>query len=114
MRYPEGILRMKRSGNIRSTGCGAFAWLEQRSCVAKRANTTWRGEMAKKEDHGRPDGAVEEAIYNVNIPTPSHAERARTLVESLGIGTLCTLARQPAGYPYGSFVTFALEHGQPI
>jgi hypothetical protein len=29
-------------------------------------------------------------------------------------GTLCTLAIEPAGYPYGSFVTVAFEQGNPI
>jgi putative heme iron utilization protein len=45
---------------------------------------------------------------------PSHAERARTLVESLSVATLCTLAREPEGYPYGSLITFALDAGDPI
>jgi putative heme iron utilization protein len=33
--------------------------------------------------------------------------RART-------ATLCTIAREPAGYPYGSFVTFAIHAGNPV
>ena len=53
-------------------------------------------------------------MYDVNVPTPSHAERARTLVASISTGTLCTLATEPAGYPYGSFVTVAFEQGDPI
>ena len=48
------------------------------------------------------------------VAAPSHAERARTLVESVSSGTLCTLAREPAGYPYGSLVTFALDEHRPI
>src|SRR5262245_45430517 len=65
-------------------------------------------------EHGRPSGEAEEPLYDTDVPTPSHAERARTLVASLGTGTLCTIAREPAGYPYGSFVTFALDAGQPV
>jgi putative heme iron utilization protein len=48
------------------------------------------------------------------VAAPSHAERARTLLDSLTTGTLCTLARQPEGYPYGSLITFALDAGDPI
>jgi putative heme iron utilization protein len=50
----------------------------------------------------------------VNIPTPTHAERARTLVAQTSTGTLCTLALEPEGYPYGSFVTVALDDGNPV
>jgi putative heme iron utilization protein len=53
-------------------------------------------------------------LYDVSVPTPTHAERARTLVAQTSTGTLCTLANEPAGYPYGSFVTVAFESGNPI
>jgi heme iron utilization protein len=47
--------------------------------------------------------------------TPSQAERARTLVASATDGTLSTLALDPAGYPFGSIVTFALDDdGAPL
>jgi pyridoxamine 5'-phosphate oxidase-like protein len=36
------------------------------------------------------------------------------LVAQISTGTLCTLAIEPAGYPYGSFVTVAFEKGNPI
>ena len=52
--------------------------------------------------------------HDVSIPTPTHAERARTLVAGISTGTLCTLALEPEGYPYGSFVTVAFDHGNPI
>jgi putative heme iron utilization protein len=55
-----------------------------------------------------------EPLYDLNIPTPTHAERARTLVTQISTGTLCTLALEPAGYPYGSFVTVAFEQGDPV
>lgn len=66
------------------------------------------------DQHGRPSGAAEEPLYDVDIPTPTHAERARTLLESLSTGTLCTIATQPAGFPYGSFVTYAANGGRPL
>jgi putative heme iron utilization protein len=64
--------------------------------------------------HSRPSGEASEPLYDINVPTPTHAERARTLVAQLSTGTLCTLAIEPAGYPYGSFVTVAFERGNPI
>ena len=63
--------------------------------------------------HARPAGRAE-PLYDVNIPTPTHAERARTLVARIPTGTLCTLALEPAGYPYGSFVTVAFDEGNPV
>jgi hypothetical protein len=61
--------------------------------------------------HASPRRAEEEPLYDPEVATPTHAERARTLVEQLTTGALSTLAREPAGHPYGSFVTFALEVG---
>ena len=64
--------------------------------------------------HARPTGDAPEPLYDVDVPTPTHAERARTLVARLTTGTLCTLAAEPAGYPYGSFVTVAFDDGTPV
>jgi heme iron utilization protein len=64
--------------------------------------------------HARPTGNTPEPLYDAGIPTPTHAERARTLVLQISTGTLCTLALEPQGYPYGSFVTVAFENGDPI
>ena len=66
------------------------------------------------EAHARPSGDMSEPLYDVNIPTPTHAERARTLVAQISTGTLCTLAIEPEGYPYGSFVTVACDEGDPV
>jgi putative heme iron utilization protein len=55
-----------------------------------------------------------EPLYDTEVPTPSHAERARTLVEHVGTGTLSTAAAELDGHPYGSFVTYGLENGQPV
>ena len=70
--------------------------------------------MSAADAHARPSGDAPEPLYDVNVPTPTHAERARTLVAQISTGTLCTLAIEPAGYPYGSFVTVAFDDGNPI
>ena len=67
-----------------------------------------------EDAHARPTRDAAEPLYDVNIPTPTHAERARTLVAQISTGTLCTLALEPEGYPYGSFVTVAFDNGNPI
>src|ERR1700704_5552930 len=67
-----------------------------------------------EDAHARPTGNAPEPLYDVNIPTPTHAERARTLVARIPTGTLCTLALEPEGYPYGSFVTVAFDNGNPV
>ena len=67
-----------------------------------------------EDAHARPSGDAPEPLYDVNVPTPTHAERARTLVARISTGTLCTLASEPEGYPYGSLVTVAFESGNPI
>jgi heme iron utilization protein len=66
------------------------------------------------DGHARPSGAAPEPLYDVTVPTPTHAERARTLVAGIATGTLCTMAIEPAGYPYGSFVTVAFDEGNPV
>ena len=67
-----------------------------------------------KDRHAQPAGRTAEPLYDVGIPTPTHAERARTLVARIPTGTLCTLALEPEGYPYGSFVTVAFDEGNPV
>ena len=56
----------------------------------------------------------EEPLYDTSVPTPTHAERARTLLSQLRTGSLATVASDPAGHPYPSFVTFALDGGDPV
>ncbi|KYG03690.1 hypothetical protein BE21_50415 [Sorangium cellulosum] len=71
--------------------------------------------MSKSADHGRPDSTPEAAPAAQTVPSPSHAERCRTLAQRARTATLCTLARDPAGYPYGSLVTVAVDaHGRPL
>ena len=36
------------------------------------------------------------------------------MVAQISTGTLCTLALEPEGYPYGSFVTVAFDAGNPV
>jgi heme iron utilization protein len=68
----------------------------------------------RDDAHARPSGDAPESLYDVNVPTPTHAERARTLVAQVSTGTLCTIAFESDGYPYGSFVTVAFDAGDPV
>ncbi|MEE2638141.1 MAG: DUF2470 domain-containing protein [Acidobacteriota bacterium] len=70
--------------------------------------------MTANDAHARPTRDGQEPLYDVLIATPSHAERARTLVARITTGTLCTVAVDPVGYPYGSFVTVAFDNGDPV
>ena len=67
-----------------------------------------------EDRHAQPSARAREPLHDANIPTPTHAERARTLVARIATGTLCTLALEPEGYPYGSFVTVAFDEGDPV
>ena len=67
-----------------------------------------------EDAHARPSGDAPEPLYDVDVPTPTHAERARTLIAQIKTGTLCTLAAEPEGYPYGSFVTVGFDGGDPV
>lgn len=64
--------------------------------------------------HANPRRNEEEPLYDPDVPTPTHAERARTLLATLTTGALATVASEPEGHPYPSFVTFGLEDGDPI
>lgn len=76
------------------------------------------------EDAHASGGKRQELLYDPNVPTPSHAEQARTLAQRVKTGTLGTLAIDPpggapetihtAGFPYGSFVTFAMGGAAPV
>ena len=66
-----------------------------------------------EDRHALPVASTQEPLYDVNIPTPTHAERARTLVAQISTGTLCT-PRPAEGYPYGSFVTVAFDEGNAV
>jgi hypothetical protein len=66
-------------------------------------------------DHGRPNSTPSAEPARPAARAPTHAERCRTLVAEARAATLCTVARDPAGYPYGSLVTVAVDAlGRPL
>jgi putative heme iron utilization protein len=63
-------------------------------------------------DHDEGDGGSPSLPH---APEPSHAERCRTLVAAETRGSLSTLTVDPAGYPYGSVASYALDDaGNPL
>ncbi|MCX4239370.1 HugZ family pyridoxamine 5'-phosphate oxidase [Paraliomyxa miuraensis] len=73
--------------------------------------------MSAPRRHGERGGSArsrQEPLYDLEIPTPSHPERARTLVAGVGSGALSTAAAELDGHPYGSLVLFALHDGSPV
>jgi hypothetical protein len=84
----------------------SIPYLEERLAPAQ--------ELMTIDTHARRSGDAPEPLYDLNVPTPTHAERARTLVAGIATGTLCTIAIEPAGYPYGSFGTVAFDEGNPV
>ena len=65
------------------------------------------------DQHQRPASRDERAA--LAVPAPTHAERCRTLVHQARSAALCTLAREPEGFPYGSLVTLATDPvGRPL
>ena len=67
-----------------------------------------------EDEHGRGGGPSEPPLTPPTTAAPSHAERARTLMASRATGALSTIALDPPGHPYGSFVTYALEGPAPV
>ena len=50
-----------------------------------------------------------------DVPEPTHAERARTLVHLQQTGSLSTLSRKQPGWPFGSVMPYGLDdRGQPV
>lgn len=73
--------------------------------------------MNKPRRHGEPrdsDAPRQEPLYDEDIPTPSHAEQARTLLQRVDMGVLSTHAAELDGHPYGSLVIYALHEGDPV
>jgi heme iron utilization protein len=64
--------------------------------------------------HATPSSATQAPLYDLSVATPTHAERAKTLAAAIPTATLCTIGQEPAGYPYGSFTTYALADGHPV
>ena len=48
------------------------------------------------------------------MPTPSHAEYARTLLQRVDMGVLSTHASELDGHPYGSLVIYGVHDGDPV
>ncbi|MEO7331463.1 MAG: DUF2470 domain-containing protein [Minicystis sp.] len=75
-----------------------------------------RPTASANKNHGAPGSNVDDTP-DLSPPAraPSHAERCRTLIASVRSATLCTIARDPAGFPYGSLVTVAFDPaGRPL
>lgn len=61
------------------------------------------------------EGGTPSAAAGPPPPEPSHAERCRTLVAGASRGALSTVSVEPAGYPYGSVASYALDdRGNPL
>lgn len=64
--------------------------------------------------HDAPPSPRLQPLYDTEVATPNHGEYARTLAAGTTSATLCTVAREPAGHPYGSFVTYCMEGATPV
>ena len=68
--------------------------------------------------HAPPAGRSyhhQEPLYDPAVATPSHAERARTLLARAGTGVLSTAHAEREGHPYGSLVTYGItDDGAPV
>ncbi|MDA1315980.1 MAG: DUF2470 domain-containing protein [Acidobacteria bacterium] len=55
------------------------------------------------------------ATPSPDVPTPTHAEQARTLMYLGRVGTLSTQSRKQPGFPFGSVMPYGLDAaGQPL
>ena len=74
-------------------------------------------DSTRPREHQLPDATGGSGAAPTAPPArePSHAERCRTLVQGERRGALSTLAADPAGYPFGSVVSFGLaDDGDPL
>ena len=72
---------------------------------------------SRPREHQLPDSTATAGAAPTPPPArePSHAERVRTLVHGERRGALSTLTSDPAGYPFGSVVSFGLaDDGDPL
>jgi heme oxygenase (biliverdin-IX-beta and delta-forming) len=66
--------------------------------------------MSSSRQHAGPPSSS-----RPQVPEPSLAERARTLLHIARMGTLSTLSRKHPGFPFGSLMPYALDSsGRPI
>jgi heme iron utilization protein len=65
--------------------------------------------------HAGPGPGAGGGVVAPVIPEPTYAERARTLVHLVRIGSLSTHSRKQAGFPFGSVMPYGLDElGRPI
>lgn len=67
-------------------------------------------------DHQYPGGPQRiSRVVGRELPRATAADAARTLVAGATTGTLATIALDPAGYPFGSVVSYGLDNsGDPL
>lgn len=67
-------------------------------------------------DHQYPSGQQRVSrVVGRELPRATAADAARTLVDGASTGTLSTVALDPAGYPFGSVISYALDgRGDPL
>lgn len=67
-------------------------------------------------DHQYPGGPPRIArVVGRELPRATAADAARTLVDGATVGALSTVALDPAGYPFGSVVSYGLDDtGDPL
>src|SRR6476469_3596072 len=71
----------------------------------------------RPREHQLPDATGGSGAAPAPPPAraPTHAERVRTLVHGQRRGALSTVAADPAGYPFGSVVSYGLaDDGDPL
>jgi heme iron utilization protein len=74
----------------------------------------WETTMSSTETNAQRQHAYS-GPSEPQLPEPSHAERTRTLLSVATIGTLSSLSRKHAGFPFGSLMPYALDSaGRPI
>ena len=72
--------------------------------------------MPPDSDHLYPAGQRRVTrVVGGDLPRATAADAARTLAATKTAGTLATLAVEPAGYPFGSVVSFTVDgDGDPL
>jgi heme iron utilization protein len=67
-------------------------------------------------DHQYPSGPSRiSRVVGRQLPRATAGDAARTLVDGTTTGMLSTIAGDPAGYPFGSIVSYAVdERGDPL
>jgi putative heme iron utilization protein len=73
--------------------------------------------VTRPRRHGEPrdtDAPRQDPLYDEDVPTPSHAEYARTLLQRVDMGVLSTHASELDGHPYGSLVIYGVHEGDPV